>query len=197
MLGWFKSNHQALTAIGAMVVGLAALFVAWDQARVMRAQQHGAVIPVIQIDGFTSRVEDTMSMGLRFMNNGVGPAMIESVRVYRDGQLMTDFEPIMTLLPEGYDRSWTSINGRVLAAGAHVEPITLSWPADDLAGEGLDALLAEWELWSVNLCYCSVFDRCWEGGSDDSARTAIPHCVRPETDVFDNSGRNDARGAEQ
>jgi len=184
MLRWFKTNHQALTAIGAMAVGLAALFVAWDQARVMRAQQHGAVIPVIQIDGFTSRVEDASSMGLRFMNNGVGPAMIESVHIYRDGQLMTNFDPLLTLLPEGHDRSWSSINGRVLAAGAIAEPIKLYWITAEVNDEQRAALFDEWNLWSVNICYCSVFDRCWESNSDDSVRHAVPHCIRPETDIF-------------
>ena len=52
MWRWLTNNHQTLTGIGAMLVGIAALFVAWDQGRVMRAQQHGAVFPVLQVDGF-------------------------------------------------------------------------------------------------------------------------------------------------
>ena len=41
---------EMLIAICAVLTSAIAVFIAWDQGRVMRAQQHGAVYPVIQID---------------------------------------------------------------------------------------------------------------------------------------------------
>ncbi|HCX12097.1 MAG TPA: hypothetical protein DHU81_17525, partial [Hyphomonas sp.] len=75
---------EMLIAICAVLTSAIAVFIAWDQGRVMRAQQHGAVYPVIQIDGFVSTSVDTASMGIRVSNSGVGPALIEQVRMLRN-----------------------------------------------------------------------------------------------------------------
>ena len=42
MRNWLKSNHHTVTSVAAILVSVTALYVAWDQSRVMRAQQHGA-----------------------------------------------------------------------------------------------------------------------------------------------------------
>jgi len=48
------NKAEMLIAICAVLTSVIALFVAWDQGRVMRAQQHGSVYPVLQVDGFVS-----------------------------------------------------------------------------------------------------------------------------------------------
>ena len=50
-----SSDHlQAVGTLAAAIAALIALFVAWDQGRVMRAQQHASVMPIlagsVQID---------------------------------------------------------------------------------------------------------------------------------------------------
>lgn len=199
MLRWLKSNHQALTAVGAMVVGLAALYVAWDQARVMRAQQHGAVVPVLQIDGFIQTRSERRDLGLRIVNNGVGPAMIESVNLIRDGESRMGFDELIALMPEGFDRSWSSVNGRALAPGGEVEPATFIWARGELGEAELAALLDEWSLWTVEVCYCSVFDRCWTTTSDNEMRVPVSSCQAPDVDVFElfgDANRDEAASAE-
>ena len=135
MWRWLTHNHQTLTAVGAMLVGIAALFVAWDQGRVMRAQQHGSVVPVLQIDGFIQSTPDVRNLGLRIVNHGVGPAMIERVSLMRDGEEQTDFSGLIERLPPGFDRSWSSANGRALAPGGEVEPVVFSWSRGELDHE--------------------------------------------------------------
>jgi hypothetical protein len=196
MLSWLKSNHQALTAVGAMVVGLAALFVAWDQARVMRAQQHGAVYPALQMDGFISYQNGRQSVGLRVTNSGVGPAVIEEVVLLRDGEPSDDFRTVIDLAPEGHDISWSTMIGRVLAAGDDVEPIQLSWFADAPYQPEMSEIAEEWAHWDVSICYCSVFDRCWRSATTGVGMRPerVAHCERPSYDVFEDLGR-DAGGA--
>jgi hypothetical protein len=58
------NKAEMLIAICAVLTSVIALFVAWDQGRVMRAQQHGSVYPVVQMVGFVSRVPDHVSLGL-------------------------------------------------------------------------------------------------------------------------------------
>ncbi|MEE2527336.1 hypothetical protein V0U79_13295 [Hyphobacterium sp. HN65] len=192
MLRWFKSNHQALTAIGAMVVGLAALYVAWDQARVMRAQQHGAVYPALQMDGFVTYQNGRQSVGLRVTNSGVGPAIIEDVVLLRDEEPSEEFRSVIDLAPEGSDLSWTTMIGRVLAAGDAVEPIEMSWSADGPYQPEMTPIADEWTHWDISICYCSVFDRCWRSATTGVGLRPerVPHCERPDYDIFEDLGRD-------
>lgn len=194
MLTWLKQNHQAITAIGAMLVGVAALFVAWDQSRVMRAQQHGAVVPVLQVDGFIQSRPERRDFGLRIVNNGVGPAMIQSVSLLRNGEVVTDFDQLISFMPDGFDRSWSSVNGRALAPGGEVEPATFTWARGQLDEDELGALLDEWNYWTVEVCYCSVFDRCWTTTSDNEMRLPVASCEMPEVDIFQRFGNADRGG---
>ncbi|MCF8880544.1 hypothetical protein L5876_12025 [Hyphobacterium sp. SN044] len=185
MWTWIKTNHQALTAVGAMVVGLAALFVAWDQARVMRAQQHAAVYPVIQVDGFQSTTPSHASLGIRVRNTGVGPALIESVTLYQDGEERADLSSYLEQLPAGYDTSWAALTGRSMAAGEEVTPIELVWARRDIDLEDLISASQAWDHWEMEICYCSVFERCWRTSPLGGARAErVRHCVRADADPF-------------
>jgi hypothetical protein len=194
MLNWFKSNHQALTAIGAMVVGLAALFVAWDQAQVMRAQQHGAVVPALQIDAFTRTDDGVLSVGLRVANNGVGPAIIRNVRVMRDGETVDRLDAMFASLPaEQRDRSWVTLTGRVIAPGELITPISVEWDANDVGTDAIAALFVEWDRWDTEICYCSVFDRCWIATVEVQERRPAASCPDPGVDVFELYGSESFR----
>lgn len=190
MWKWLKTNHQALTAVGAMVVGLAALFVAWDQARVMRAQQHGSVMPVLQMDGYLSYHDGMQSIGLRVTNSGVGPAIIETITLMRDGEPDDEFERVLTLAPDNRNISWSTMIGRVLAAGDDVVPIELSWPADGPQRAEIADLTAEWSRWDVSVCYCSVFDQCWRSATLGVGLRPerVRRCQRPDEDIFERLG---------
>lgn len=181
MLAWLKSNHQALTAIGAMIVGLAALFIAWDQAQVMRRQQHGAVLPAIQLNGFVQENDGLLAVGLRMRNNGVGPALIHDFTLEVDGALVESWDEFTALAPEGANRSWTSIVGRVLGPGEEITAIELSWTEIDPAN--IEALLdfvnSSYARSEVEICYCSVFDRCYVSSSsstDNELPREVPTC---------------------
>lgn len=191
MLRWLKTHNQSLTSMAAILVSVIALYVAWDQSRVMRAQQHGAVVPVIQIDGFLSSTPESRSMGLRLNNNGVGPAMIEHVQLVRDGEVTGDWRPVTHRLPSDFDVSWSSVVGRVLAPGGAVEPVAFTWDRADLDDPAFADLLEEWVKWDMQVCYCSVFDRCWTVTADTGARTPVRQCPVSEADVFEAFGQTD------
>ncbi len=181
---------EMLIAICAVLTSAIAVFIAWDQGRVMRAQQHGAVYPVIQIDGFVSTSVDTASMGIRVSNSGVGPALIEQVRMLRNGEPVASLNLYVDRFPSGYDLSWTSLIGRAIAPGSNVEPLRVDWSRDDISGDQLDAVAAEWSQLDAEICYCSVFDRCWITRGLGMGRTMgraerVKRCERSEVDLFE------------
>ena len=180
------NKAEMLIAICAVVTSVIALFVAWDQGRVMRAQQHGAVFPVVQIDGFVSTTPDHAAMGVKLSNSGVGPALVERVRMLKDGEPIDSLQGYVDRLPENYDLSWSGLTGRAIAPGAEVAPIELLWAREDITGEELSRVAAEWAELSLEVCYCSVFDRCWITRGIGTARAErVKRCERSDADIFE------------
>lgn len=195
MWRWLSNNHQTLTAVGAMLVGIAALYVAWDQGRVMRAQQHGAVFPVLQVDGFVGSNGETGRLGLRISNTGVGPALIESVTVLHDGVEQESFDDFIARLPAGHDVSWAGLAGRALAAGDAVEPVRFDWVSETVDAQAIRTAANAWEGWELKVCYCSVFGRCWNTSQLGGARAErVAACPRDDTDMFESLGTDRVLG---
>jgi hypothetical protein len=203
MLRWLKTNHQALTAVGAMLVGLAALLIAWRQTgvmeaqeavmkaqqEVMQAQMHGAVYPVIQVDGFVNTSQEIISIGVRLANNGVGPALIRDIRLTRDDVEQSDLNDLLSDLPEGYDLSWSALVGRALAPGEDVTPIRMSWARDRVDPDVLRGVAAEWDNWDLSICYCSVFEQCWiSSPAGGASATPVEQCAGDGPDLFEALG---------
>lgn len=175
-----------LIAVCAVITSAIAVFIAWDQGRVMRAQQHGAVYPVLQADGYVSADPDTREMGVRFRNSGVGPALIESVDMLDDGQRLDSLVSYRDRLPAGYDLSWTSMVGRALAPGEEINALKISWPADSISAVDQASAAAEWGELVMEVCYCSVFQRCWKarGLGENPPAVRVKACVRSKQDIF-------------
>lgn len=189
MFRWLKSNHQSVTALAAILVSVIALYVAWDQSRVMRAQQHGAVIPILQVDWSLSRDSEHVLMQLNVRNNGVGPALVESVILSHEGEAHEDASDFMAALPGGASRAWTSIAGRTIGVDESIRPMELSWPSDESDLERVNRLVGEIQAWSVEICYCSVFGRCWQASARTNERPVpVDQCALNEQDVFESLG---------
>ncbi len=180
---------QLIIAVCALVTSAIAVFVAWDQARVLRAQQHGAVYPVLQADGFISNDPDFREIGLRFRNSGVGPALIESIEIARDGEKLADLIEPYDQLPGAPELSWASMTGRAIAPGEEVEALRFSWPRDAISSEELAAAQANWGALTISTCYCSVFERCWRMPDVGTSRAErVKSCARSDTDLFSDLG---------
>lgn len=162
-------NFETVGSIVAMVIGLSALFVAWDQAQIMRKEQHANVLPIISVQaGFSSDAE-THQMLMAVENNGVGPALIKSAEL-RIGDLSLDSWSAMTddLLPEAlttdYSTSFSSAIGAI-SDGGERELMRVNWPRTDEVDQGFltlkKAVFSGESTTDLIVCYCSVFDRCW------------------------------------
>ncbi|WP_306015039.1 hypothetical protein [Oceanicaulis sp. MMSF_3324] len=170
------SNYlQAFGTLAAAVAALIALFVAWDQGRVMRQEIRASVWPALQVDGFSTQRDDDIVQGLNIQNAGVGPARIDSIAVFYQGALVTDLEALSDLFPGHTGRSATSVSGRIIGAGDTVEVFSFQL----LRADGDDAVEMMYDLasnYTVDVCYCSVLDECWIAHTSGAA-TPKPESV--------------------
>ncbi len=181
---------EMLIAICAVLTSAIAVFIAWDQGRVMRAQQHGAVYPVVQIEGFVSSSPEMVSMGLRISNSGVGPALIERVDVSKGGVPVKSLTPYADKFPSGYQQSWSSLIGRAIAPGKEVIPLRVDWSRERVSVADRDAAALAWSALDGESCYCSVFNKCWTAtglnmGTTMSRAEPVKRCERSDEDVFE------------
>lgn len=181
---------EFIIAICALLTSMIAIWVAWDQSRVMRAQQHGMVFPVLQADGFVSTKDDDIAIGVRLGNSGVGPALLESVTARKNGEILGSLEPFRASLPSGFQISWTGITGRALAPGTQIDAIRLEWDSDDITRDQLNTAVADWGQIEFEFCYCSVFDRCWSADMGVSRADPVKSCEPATVDLFEEFGLN-------
>ena len=184
---WHR-HFETVGSISAIVVGVAALYVSWDQGRVMREEVRASVWPALQVDGFASRAEGDLSLGLRVQNAGVGPARVERITIRHRGELVPDLESMIALMPGGGDLSLQTLTGRIIAAGGTAQPFTLRYD-ESLAGDAVEIMADLSDRWTVEVCYCSVLDQCWVSGQNRTALVAVSDCAGPETDLSPSPSR--------
>ena len=183
-----KSDHlQALGTMAAAIAALIALFVAWDQGRVMRQEIRASVWPALQIDGFVNSDVRQTHVGLRIQNAGVGPARLDALTLRYQGALIADIEALSALFPGYVNRSVTVTTGRLLAAGDTVEVFSFGLPradgadaaeaADGATTDAVQMITDLATLYDIEVCYCSVLDECWIARSSGSDATPKPQSV--------------------
>jgi hypothetical protein len=77
-----KLDTDRIVSLSAMVVGVSSLFIILYQTQLMREQQHASVMPYLMI-AVVSNPNGTL---LTLRNAGIGPALIDDVRIRRKGE---------------------------------------------------------------------------------------------------------------
>ncbi|GAB4171831.1 MAG: hypothetical protein Kow0020_06700 [Wenzhouxiangellaceae bacterium] len=185
---WYE-NFETVGSIVAIVVGVAALFVSWDQGRVMREEVRASVWPALQVDGFASREDDGFLVGLQVHNAGVGPALVQRLTLRHRGALVPDVDALLKHMPPGADLSLQTLEGRVIAAGDQVRPFELRYRA--LPGMNPVEFM-QWlgENWMAEVCYCSVLEQCWVSGQDRGVPVPVNDCGGERTALRISAGSN-------
>jgi len=169
-------NFETFGSIGAIIVSVAALYIAWDQAVVMRQEQHAGAWPYAHMEVNFNGDGEYDYIELMLSNPGVGPAIV------REAHLLAGEERV--------DNLWSLVHGTfpdnlletiefggaesalgVLAVGEERQILRINWPRDEeeggqAYGEYLtDAISGEASIIGLEVCYCSVYGRCWRGRS--------------------------------
>jgi hypothetical protein len=160
----------------AIVVGLAALYMSWDQGRVMREEIAASVWPALQLDGFVTRDGEHLLLGMRIQNAGVGPALVQGMTLHHDGMPLADLAAVAAAMPAGAEeRAVQLVSGRILAAGDRVEPFVFELTGNQGA-DAIELMTALGERWEATVCYCSSLGDCWQAGLAGAMPMAVEHC---------------------
>lgn len=161
------SVMEGVIAAGALITSAAAVFIAWDQAKTMRVEQHASVFPAIQVDPYARREVDGIYVGFTVENAGVGPAFIRSARLLNEQDALTGYEEITRLVPGRVDIKFEQLTGRTLAPGVSRDALQLHWNGLAMPTELENAAYASTGDMRMEVCYCSTLDRCWISTSGD------------------------------
>ncbi|MEN1729187.1 MAG: hypothetical protein AAGJ52_12175 [Pseudomonadota bacterium] len=123
----WHQHFETIGSISAIIVGVAALYVSWDQGRVMRDEVRASVWPVVQMSGYINRRNDQLVIGLSLQSAGVGPARVERITIRQSGDLVTDLADLLERMPPGADRSVETSTGRIMAPGGTLTPFELRY----------------------------------------------------------------------
>ncbi|MBB4658001.1 hypothetical protein [Parvularcula dongshanensis] len=177
-----RLKFETIGSISAIVVGLAAVAVSWDQARTTRRQQEAAVLPLLKIQTRFLTEADGRSFRIDIANIGTGPAFIEGAAIAWEGEPLTNFDELgaATAALRGEEGSlWTApLQGNLLGSGERYTLFEARWPpGDDAATATADAM---WQSLKVEACYCSVYERCWRTGMNRFSRPEPARCESGE-----------------
>jgi hypothetical protein len=123
-----KLDTDRIVSLSAMVVGVASLVIAVYQTQLARQSQHASVLPYLY---FQLAYPPDAGVSLFLTNSGIGPALIDDVRVrYRGQETVADpYDFYLGLHPEveamnfGVDKV---LPGRLIPAGATIQMIGTS-----------------------------------------------------------------------
>ncbi|MEQ8301221.1 MAG: hypothetical protein RH945_11835 [Hyphomonas sp.] len=165
------NKAEMLIAVCAVITSVVALFIGWNQTKVMRGQQEAEVWPMVQLTHETDFNDNTVSYAIALENAGVGPALIDSFTIAMPGrQTTTDFYELVDYMVAGdlgepYS-AFRSLDGRVIRHGTEMNAIKASWDATDETRAALRQRLSQFisgeeESAVVFVCYCSILEDCW------------------------------------
>lgn len=168
---WYR-QPETFVAIAALVVSVSAVAVAVYEAALQRAHDRAEVWPHLELSTFTSATSATLSVD----NNGIGPAIVDSIDVTVDGKPQRNwpaaFEALTGKAPVHYSNE--TISDRALRAGERT--IVVEVPIAELPS-------GFWQYIGrvgVRICYSSVFGEHWQFTADHVGGkrtwTSVPSC---------------------
>jgi hypothetical protein len=188
-----KTGHRWIdisVAGCALIVSVTSLFVAFRHGRSMErmADANARLVqanswPLLQRYQSDVNAQGERVFTLDIVNNGVGPAKVESLEVSWKGQPVGNPHELITLCcrrseDPGRDASIESsgLMGTVLRAG-EVRPI-VEFP-EDAQHEGIRLRISLNDIvWKA--CYCSVFDECWVSNLRTLRPESVQQCPVPK-----------------
>jgi len=175
---------QTLLSVAGAVIAVLALFATLRESNEVRRQTAAAAWPYVQVHVDDYDRGDEAALSLSFTNTGVGPAKVRSLRIAIDGSPVADWDGLLARLAQPADspHGREFVSHRVLAPGETVVLFTTRHPP--LARAIQSAIGREGTV--LRLCYCSIFDECWQSRSD--AEQADPQpveaCPTGQADAF-------------
>ncbi|MEE4208466.1 MAG: hypothetical protein V2I43_04270 [Parvularcula sp.] len=166
-----KVDTNMVVAVAALVTSVVAVFIAWDESRLMRKSQAASFMPILETRPSFNLSSDQLSLEITIRNSGAGVAYVQSAELLFDDEPVRSydrfFETVLRQdLKDTADFSWASMKG-FLQPGESKSVIALRWPDRPETRAKLSAffgedIAAKTDRVRLKLCYCSVFEECWQ-----------------------------------
>ncbi|MEM7083914.1 MAG: hypothetical protein AAF465_14390 [Pseudomonadota bacterium] len=168
-----STNKTSALSIIAIAMSMGALFVSVLEVSAIRDDQRIQVWPYIGV--YTNYSED--GFRLHAINKGIGPARVQTLKMFYDGEHVTDIDQlILNTLGEkdafSYDLYRSSnISRSVMSADEDKTLFGVPWEPRTRR------LIDDWATKvDVVVCYCSVYDDCWESRLNTGEPTEVSSC---------------------
>ncbi len=174
---------EGVIAVGALVTSSAAVFIAWDQAQIMRAEQHEVVRPAIQIDRYEEDEGASVRVGFKVTNAGVGPAFLMNATLSNGDEVISGYERLAGIVPDGMRLEAEPLTGRVIAPGVERNAMQMRWSQDPTMQRS--DIYVKTDKLVLRICYCSTLGRCWESKSSSrELPKKLDKCAAPKEGLF-------------
>lgn len=145
----------------AVLISVAALYAALTEADASRKQTMASVWPRVivytAVQGLGPDAGSNPRFSFSVQNAGIGPARIQRVEVRVDDvPVATWDEALARLLGAPAPMLTSGLSGRVLPADTAYAIVVLT------DRDVIERVNTERDRLRIALCYCSVFDQCWE-----------------------------------
>lgn len=182
------SITQTVLALAGIFIGSVALFAALGESDAVRRQLDTSVWPRLAIIRSFSGEAGSEEFSIEVENAGIGPAIVKSFRVTHDGEPLADWTDLASRITDAENVGYSNetVAGSIIRAGvtiraAHFEATSNE---DPLIAERLRAAVDDGVI-VFELCYCSVFDRCWRQTSTERDPEPVRRCPGEGPDDFE------------
>ena len=182
-----------IVPVAALFVSLVSILIAWYSATVeaQMARQNERMVQASSLPRLTERISTVSTQSgldrvtFSVENGGVGPAEIRGVEILVSGKPVRNAEDLLSRfrIPGG-ELSLQSLTNAMLRPGETADYFDLR-ASPPIAGQVREMVnVVRQKQIAVHLCYCSVFDECWQVGGIWSEPEPIKECTRDEPREF-------------
>jgi hypothetical protein len=185
---------EIVLSVFAIVIAGISLWIAIDTENTNRQLVSEAAWPILQTYHSAHGPDGQPALSLNIVNAGVGPAKIETLEVFWNGQAYRGAQDLLKaccgfsglggLTQSGgpvegpYDLSTSQAAGRVLRAGDFTQMVIYALTASNEAvykrfGAARDKI-------TYRVCYCSVFNECWLSDGRNLNPPRVKMCPLPD-----------------
>ncbi len=167
---WYK-KPEMIVAFSALLISVVTAVIGIYSASIDRAYARASVWPRLEI----ARSYSAQNFELLVTNSGTGPALIKHAKVTYNGESIHYWKDI----DNTPDFIQSHLSTRILPSQKRIKPIMFKNKQED---EIVDILKVD-KLIAINLCYCSIYDECWETDRNSNLKE-VESCKINEEDKF-------------
>ena len=150
------------SALAALGISALALAVGAYQTRLMQTQARASVWPYLSIGFSYFDSGDQPGFEIHIKNNGVGPAIVRSVRVTLDDKPIHSWNEIFPIIM-GHGTahaSLTGLQGIIIPPSTNRETDVVAIRTNEK--DQAEKLYGALGRFKIDICYCSIYEDCWQ-----------------------------------